>query len=183
MISPNDVSSCGGLPTDGKQPDRARPVKDAIDAEHGEIVRQAVIAEVVAERSFGLLRRIGSIVPAITKSASAGIGKKPAVATIRSRRPPRTPAKLSSGSPSGNGITAATVKAGRAADDHVDPQRLPPPDRRRVVDADPPMDLVMKTGLLIRYIFIARNLNPVHARDSIWRGRVCPGLRYKLVEA
>ena len=38
----------------GERPDGAVAVVDALDPEHGEVVREAVIAEVVAERPFGL---------------------------------------------------------------------------------------------------------------------------------
>ena len=48
----------------------------------------------------------------MTKSASAGMGRPPSGATIATRRPPSAPANASSGSPSGSGITAATVIAG-----------------------------------------------------------------------
>jgi hypothetical protein len=47
------------------------------------------------------------------KSASAVIGNGDSLArTIEIRRPPRTAAKVSSGTPSGNGITAASMSAG-----------------------------------------------------------------------
>ena len=94
-------------------PDGALAVVDALDAEDGEVVGEAVIAEVVAEGALTLAMRSGSIVPMMTKSASAGIGRPPrGSATIRTRRPPRAPAKLNSGRPSGRGMTAATVRAG-----------------------------------------------------------------------
>ena len=38
----------------GERPDRPVAVVDALDAQHGEVVREAVIAEVVAERALGL---------------------------------------------------------------------------------------------------------------------------------
>ncbi len=38
---------------DGERPDGAGPVIDGVDVEHGKVVRQAVIAEMVAERAFG----------------------------------------------------------------------------------------------------------------------------------
>ena len=59
-------------------------------------------------------------------------------------------------------MTAATVKRGRAADEDVDPQRLTPADRRRVVHADPAVDLVMQPDLAVGLILVARELDPVH---------------------
>ena len=56
-------------------------VVDALDAQHREVVRQAVIAEVVAERPFGLAARAGRSCRRCTKSASAGIGRPPSGAT------------------------------------------------------------------------------------------------------
>ena len=43
----------------GERPDRAGAVVDPLDPEHGEVVGQAVIAEVVAERPLGLAARRG----------------------------------------------------------------------------------------------------------------------------
>ena len=59
-------------------------------------------------------------------------------------------------------MTAATVKRGRAADEHVDPQPFAPADRRRVVHADPAMDLVMEPDLGVRLVLVAGELNPIH---------------------
>ena len=96
----------------GERPDRAGAVIDPLDPEDGEVVRQAVIAEVVAERPFGLAgvgvdgADDGEI--GLGGDRQAAVGSR----TIRTRRPPSAPAKLSSGRPSGRGITAATVMAG-----------------------------------------------------------------------
>jgi hypothetical protein len=68
MSAPKLVSSCGGRPTtvNGQiASGRCRRVH----SHHREIMDQAVVAEVVAERTFGL-RLLGSTVPVMTKSAS-----------------------------------------------------------------------------------------------------------------
>ena len=52
----------------------------------------------------------------MTKSASAGMGSPPSGAIMAIRWPASAPAKLSSGSPSGSGITAATVFGGTLFD-------------------------------------------------------------------
>ena len=95
----------------GERPDGTVAVVDPVDAEHGEVVGEAVIAEMVAERTLGL----ASIRIDGPRDDEVGLGRHGQAtlgATIATRRPPSTPANASSGRPSGNGITAATVIAG-----------------------------------------------------------------------
>ena len=93
-------------------PDRTRAVIDPVDAEHGEVVRQAVIAKVVAERPLGFAC-VG-----IDRAADHEIGlgrhrQEPVGGDHPDPPAPQAPRRsASSGSPSGNGITAATVMAG-----------------------------------------------------------------------
>ena len=148
---------------DGERPDRAVAVIDALDVQHREVVRQAVVAEVIAERPFGQLR-VG-----IDRAGDAEVGvggDRQAVragATSRTRRPPSAPANASSGSPSGSGITAASVMRRRAADEDVHAQRLAAPDGRRVMDADAAVDLVVQPDLAVGLVLVARELHAVHA--------------------
>ena len=51
----------------------------------------------------------------------------------------------------------------RAADEDVDPQRLAAPDRRRVVDADAAMNLVVQADLAIELVLVAGKLHAIHA--------------------
>ena len=100
------------------------------------------------------------------KSASAGTGGQPAAKTASSAgqcRPPSAPANRSSAIPSGNGITAANVSAGRTADADVDLEAARPANRGGVVHADAAVDLVVQPDLAFRHIVIARKLDPVHA--------------------
>ena len=103
---------------DRERPDRPVAVVDALDVQHREIVGKAVIAEMIAERSFRQLpRRIDR-----ADDREIGFGRhrqkrilpSPSLAgrTSRTRRPPSIPANASSGIPSGSGITAASVNAG-----------------------------------------------------------------------
>ncbi len=53
MNAPKVVSSCGGRPTDVNGQIAPRAMIDAFDAQHGKVVLEAVVAQVVAERAFG----------------------------------------------------------------------------------------------------------------------------------
>ena len=55
---------------DGERPDGASAMRDRLDVEHRKIVRQAVVAQMIAKRSFGR-SFCGSTVPLMQKSASA----------------------------------------------------------------------------------------------------------------
>ena len=67
------------------------------------------------------------------------------------RRAPRQ--RRARGRPSGSGITAASVKRRRATDEDVDPQRLAPADRRRMMHADATMNLIVQSDFVdsVRY--------------------------------
>ena len=101
------------------------------------------------------------------KSASAAIGR-PGLArtsggrTSRTRRPPSAPAKANSGIPSGSGITAASVMRRRPADEDVDAERHAAPQRRRVMDADAAVNLVVQADLAVALVLVAAQA----ARDT-----------------
>ena len=135
---------------------------DALDAEHREVVRQAVIAEVVAERPFGL----ADVGVDGADDHEIGLGghrqARRRAATIRTRRPAQGPGEAQLGQALGQRHHGGDRQGRRAADEDVDPQRLAPPDRRRVVDADPAMDLVVQADLAVRLVLVPRELDPVH---------------------
>ena len=149
-------------PSDRRErPDGPRAMVDAIDPEHREVVPEAVIAEVIAERTFGLAT-IGIDGPG---EDEIGLGRHGEPAVGRDHRdptPPSAPAKASSGSPSGKRHDGGDGHRGRPADEDVDPQRLSPADRRGVVHADPAMDLVVQADLAARLVVVARELDAVH---------------------
>ena len=66
------------------------------------------------------------------------------------------------GQPLGQRHDRGDRQGGRAADEHVDPQRFTPADRRRMVHADPAMDLVVQPDLAVGLVLVARELDPVH---------------------
>ena len=55
ISSPNIESSCGGRPTTVKGQIASRAMIDLLHDQHGKIVGQAVVAQVVAEGAFGQL--------------------------------------------------------------------------------------------------------------------------------
>ena len=59
-------------------------------------------------------------------------------------------------------MTAATRQGGRAANEYIDPERLAPTDRRRVMDANPAVDLVVKADLPVQLVLVAGKLHSVH---------------------
>ena len=71
MNCPKIVSSCGGRPTTVNGQMAPCAVIHLLDAQHREVVLQAVVAEMVAERPFGQRACSGSTVPQMQKSASA----------------------------------------------------------------------------------------------------------------
>jgi hypothetical protein len=97
---------------DRERPDGIAAMMDRRHLQHGKLVGQAVVAQVVAERAFGLLwrRRID-----IAADAEVGVGiqrqGRPGASGIRTR-PASAPANVSSLIPSGSGITAASHIAG-----------------------------------------------------------------------
>ncbi len=96
---------------DGKRPHGAVAMINLVNAQHGEVVRETVVAQVIAERALRFLRRINH--PGDDK-VGVGIQSRSAVCrgAKRMRSPARAPAKVNSGRPSGKGITAASVIAG-----------------------------------------------------------------------
>ena len=83
------------------------------------------------------------------------------------------------GQPLGQGHDRGDRQGGRAADEDVDPQRLTPADRRRVVHADPAVDLVVKPDLAVRLVLVARELDPVHPQVRPRQARAGRGPRCK----
>ncbi len=92
------------------------PMIDALDVEHREIVRQAVIAQVIAERAFG--QHAARVDGAGDAEIGLGVDRQLARAARSSACAgrPAPPAKASSLMPSGSGITAARRHGRRPAD-------------------------------------------------------------------
>ncbi len=105
---------------------------------------EAVVAEVVAERPLGQRAR-GRCVPVMTKSASARRSAKPlAAARGETRRRFEHPREEQLGQAFRQRHHRGEGQGRRTADEDAHPQRLPAPNRRGVVDADPAMNLVVQ---------------------------------------
>ena len=115
----------------------------------------------------------------MTKSASAGMGRQPVGRDHGDAPAAQGPGECQLGQALGQGHDRGDRQGGRAADEDVDPQRLTPADRRRVVHADPAVDLVMKPDLAVGLILVARELDPVHPQVRPAQTRVGRGPRYK----
>ena len=84
---------------------------DRLDPQHGELMRQAVIAQVVAKGTLEL----ASVRVDRAGDREVGLGRHGQAALRRDHQDapaPQRPANASSGRPSGKGMTAATVRAG-----------------------------------------------------------------------
>ena len=91
---------------------------------------------------------------------------------MRIARRAKAPAKVSSESPSGKGITAARIIAGVPPTNTFTGNRSPRLNRRRVMHADAAMDLIVQPDLPIGRVLAARNLHAVHAQVGIQQARL-----------
>ena len=173
MSSPNVVSSCGGRPTTVNGQIAPGRWYTPVDRHHREVVGEAVVAEVVAERPLGLrARRVDVAGDDEVGVGGSGDGRSPPSGSVagsrRARTHPQPPAAQRAGErqfgqPLGQRHHRGHGQRRRAADDHVHRQRLAAPPRRRVVDADAAVNLVVQPALAVRLVLVARELHAVHA--------------------
>ena len=122
---------------------------------------EAVIAEMVSKRPL----RLADVGIDRATDDEIGLGRHGEATVGRDHGDTpasQGPGECQLGQALGQGHDRGDRQGGRAADEDVDPQRLTPADRRRVVHADPAMDLVMQPDLVVRLILVARELDPVH---------------------
>ena len=135
---------------DGERPDRVRAVIDGLDVQDGKVVRQAVVAEVIAERPFGQLPvgidRADDAEVGLGGDGQAGLARR---ATMRTRRPPRAAGEGQLRQPFRQRHDGGEGHRRRPADEDVDPERHALAQRRRVMHADAAMDLVVQPDLAI----------------------------------
>ena len=127
-------------------------------------MRQAVVAQVIAERTFGQL----PVGIEIAADAEIGLGvdrQAAGAADHRHAPPPEHAGEGQFAHALGQRHHGGDGHGRRAADEDVDPQPLAAPDRRRVMGADAAMDLVVQPDL-------ARSART--ARRKAARG-TCPG--------
>ena len=127
-------------------------------------MREAVVTQVIAERTLGQLA-VG-VDRAGDAEIGLGIDRQSARASESSASAGRRARRqtTSSDRPSGSGITAATVKRRRPADEDIDPQRLAAANRRSMMHADAAMNLIVQPDLDVRPILTAGKLHAIHAQ-------------------
>ena len=179
MSWPNVVSSCGGRPTTVNGQIASLAMIDMLDVQHRKLVRQAVVAQMIAERPFQLLRCIRLDT---ADDAEIGIGIDRQIAgrgrSCGMRWPASAPANVSSLIPSGSGITAASVIAGWPPTKMFTRKRLAGTHRRRVMHADAAMNLIVQADLAVGHIAAAGKLHAVHAQVRMRQARLIRHPRY-----
>ena len=145
----------------GERPDGALAVIHPLDSQHREVVGQAVVAEVVAERPLGLphvrVDRAGDHEVGLGRHGQASVGRDHG-----DPPPAQGPGEGELGQPFGQRHHGGDGQGRGAADEDVDPERLAPPDRRGMMHADPAVDLVVQADLPVRLVSVARELDAVH---------------------
>src|SRR6185369_3290863 len=145
----------------GKRPDRVVPVIYLLHPEYREVVSKAVVAEMVAERPFRQQLFRGH------RSGDAEIGfggdrQLSASADHGEAMPAQQPGKGELGHPLGEWHDRGNGQGGGAADKDVHPERQTLRDCLGMMDADAAVDLVVYSGLPIRFIRVPGDLDPVH---------------------
>ena len=161
---------------DGERPDRVRAVCYPVHPHHREVVRQAVVPEVVAEWSFKFRSRWVDR----PRDAKIRLGRD-RQARHRSGQPHPPPAQGAGEQqfrhPFGQRHHGREHQGGRAADSDVHAQWFLPADRRGVVNADSTVNLVVQPDLAVRFVLVARKLDPVHAEIRLPPARLVGMLR------
>ena len=154
-VSVDEVAEAGVLlrrpAHHGEGPDGAGAVIDALDVQDGKVVRQTVIAQVVAERPLRQqpLRIDGA------GDAEIGLGRdrqgQRVAAGVHQRDAPAAQGTGEGqfGQAFGQRHYRRQGQGRRAADDHVDAERHAAPRGPRMVDADAAMDLVVQPHLAV----------------------------------
>ena len=149
-----------------KRPDRPRAMIHVLDLHHRKLVLQAVVAQVIAERPFGLQpRRVD-----VAGDAEIGLGvdgQLAAAADHRHAPPAQHAGQRQFAHALGQRHHGGHGHGRRPAHEHVHPQRLAAPQRRGVMGGDATLNLVVQPHLAVR----ARTARPKAARDT------CPGCR------
>ena len=145
-----------------KWPDGALPVVHVLDSQNRKFVPQAVIAEVVTERSLRLVQS------RVDRPESRN-RHQPASQVVNRMRPislagPRAPGEGQFRKPFRQRHDRGQGQGGRPADGDANWKRLAAPNRGGVMDTDAAMDLIMEPDLAILHIVVAGELDPIHSQ-------------------
>ena len=144
-----------------ERPDGPRAMKDPIDSQHGKIMSQTVIAEMVSKWSLGLLEA-GHDGAGDHEIGLGGHWREPVGGDHREASAAKYAGEAELGQPFRQGHHGRDRQRRRPSHEDIHAQGLATTDRRRVVNADPSMDLVMKADLGVRDVFVAGELDPIH---------------------
>ena len=161
---PNIASSCGGRPTTVNGQIASAAMIHVLHAHHGKLVRQAIVAQVIAEWPLG--QQPLGLDEAGEAEIGLGVDRQLAGAADHRQPPPaqhagQRPARRL---PSGMGITAATVIAGGPPTKTFTSSFLAAADGRRMVRPDAAVDLIVDPHLAVRLVLPAGNLHAIHAQ-------------------
>ena len=158
-----------GTPHNRKGINGISPVPNIFHMEHGKIVRQTIIPQMIAKRTFGLglawmhgtrNNKIGF--RRNDMSISAGMAKP---------TPGQPPGKNELGQPLGQRHNSRKRMRGRSPDKNTHAQRLSALERIRMVNPNIAADLVVQTNLFVLYVIITRKLDAIHAQIGIHNTR------------
>ena len=156
---------------DRHRPDRPRPMPDLVHGEQWKRVPARVVAEVVAERALGL--RPARIDRALDDEV--GVGVDGGTARAADHRHPMA----GEGAGEGELRQALGQRHDRrdrqrrgAADEDRHLERQAAGQRRRMMNADAAMELVMEPDLAVGQVVVAGQLHPVHAEVRPGRSRL-----------
>src|SRR5690606_24546912 len=135
----------------GEGPDRIPPMVDAMHAQHGEVVAQAVVAEVVAEGTLGLFL-VGVHRAGDDEVRIGGDAETLVVVEVAEAPPAERAGEGERGEPPGPGHHRGEGMRRRPADEDARLERLALLRRLPLVHADAAADLVAQTALAIRLV-------------------------------
>ncbi len=161
-------------PHNRERPHRVATVIHLLDPHHRKVVSQAVITQVITKRTLGQ-QSLGINRP---HQAEIRLGRHRQVGAPADQPHPSTaqcPGKRQFGQSLGQGHHGRESHHRGATNGHRHTQWFTPLDRRRVVEPDRPVDLVMQPRLAVGLVLVAGELNPVHAQVRIPPAR-SPGI-------
>ena len=162
-----------------ERPDRVAAVIDVLDPHHREIVGQAVVAQVIAERPFGLEPRGVDV----AGDAEVGLGVDGQLAGAADHRHAAAAQHAGQGQLAhafGQRHHRGDGHGRRPAHEDVHPQRLAAAEGGGVVGGDAAVDLVVQPDLAVRLVLPAGKLHAVHAQVAPGQARRRRGLRCRL---
>ena len=147
---------------DGEGPDGVLSSQDRFDLKDGKIVREGVIAEMVAERPFRELP-MGIDRPDDGEVGLRGDGKTIGPLDERESMAAQNPRETELTHPLGQGHDGGNRQRRWAADGNHHSKTFASLDGSGMMDADAPMKLVVESDFAVGGVLIPIELNAIHA--------------------